>query len=129
MLIFADPLLTGPSRFHLGDRRRPQDVVLLSPILRRWGLELMFDPDQLSGEREVPVADRVVIVSQAGSFQKVDSSAPSDCTVEAEGLLADCRIGSGRALIVADAAIFDQPRDQAETRAALEALARRAFHQ
>ena len=37
LLIFADPLLTRHSEFSIGDRRRPQDVVLISPILKRWG--------------------------------------------------------------------------------------------
>lgn len=33
--LFADPLLTFNSRFSIGDRRRPQDVATLSPILTR----------------------------------------------------------------------------------------------
>jgi hypothetical protein len=37
VLLFADPMLMGESGFALGDKRRPQDVVLLSPILARWG--------------------------------------------------------------------------------------------
>ena len=51
LLLFADPLLTEESAFAFGDRRRPQDVVLLSPILARWGLRLEFDEGQPPGER------------------------------------------------------------------------------
>ena len=47
VLLFADPMLTRHSAFALGDRRRPQDVVLLSPILARWRLELQFDESHL----------------------------------------------------------------------------------
>src|SRR6187402_348502 len=52
LLLFADPLLTGESRFPIGDRRRPQDVVLLSPILGHWGLRLEFDEEQANGFTE-----------------------------------------------------------------------------
>lgn len=127
VLIFADPLLTAHTRFSIGDRRRPQDVILLSPILRRWGLELMFDPDQPSGEREISAGEAVIAVSQAGRFEIAPASAPSDCTLEGEGLVADCRIGQGRALIVADAALLDRQRGPAEQRAALGELTERAF--
>ncbi|MFD2579732.1 ABC transporter [Novosphingobium colocasiae] len=37
LLLFADPMLTAHSRFAIGDPRRPQDIVLLSPILAHWG--------------------------------------------------------------------------------------------
>ena len=127
VLIFADPLLTAHSRFHLGDRRRPQDVILLSPILRRWGLELTFDPAQPQGERRISAGEAIVAVSQAGRFERSPTSAPSDCTLEGDNLVADCRIERGRALIVADAALLDRRPDLAESRSALDVLTRRAF--
>ncbi len=128
VLIFADPMLTGPTRFHIGDRRRPQDVVLLSPILRRWGLELQFDPDQPEGERAVPVWGATMPVSQAGTFIKPPVTDPSTCAIEAEGLVADCRVGSGRVVVVADAAILQQGDEQAAaSRTALETILERAF--
>lgn len=127
VLIFADPMLTAPSRFSIGDRRRPQDVILLSPILRRWGLELEFDPDQPAGERQILMQGTEVPVSQAGAFSKVTSSAPADCAIEAEGLVAVCTIGTGQAVLVADAALLDQARASAGPRPALAALAERAF--
>src|SRR5688500_18207995 len=49
LLLFADPMLTGESRFAIGDRRRPQDVILLSPILDHWGLAVAFDDDRPAG--------------------------------------------------------------------------------
>lgn len=129
LLLFADPMLTGHSRFPIGDRRRPQDVILLSPILSRWGLELEFDDTQNEGERTVQFGGGEIPVRLAGSFRITGASpgAPADCTLEASGLIADCAIGSGRALIVADAALLDLDADESGREAALAALTDRAF--
>lgn len=125
-LVFADPFLTGDSRFGIGDRRRPQDVVLLSPILRRWGLELQFDPGQPDGEYYVKLASGEIPVNLAGRLVEVTGSAPSDCTLSASGLVAECAIGRGRAVVVADAALLEGWRAE-PARAQLETLAERAF--
>lgn len=50
VLLLADPMLTEHSNFAIGDKRRPMDVALLSPILTHWGLELQFDERQPEGE-------------------------------------------------------------------------------
>src|SRR5205085_2218154 len=63
VLLFADPMLTEESRFPLGDRRRPEGTVLLSPILKRWGLELPFDDDQPFGERSVAAQGTAIPVN------------------------------------------------------------------
>jgi hypothetical protein len=104
LLVFADPMLTRHSDFAIGDRRRPQDVVLLSPILTRWGLELRFDQDQPGGERWVDVRDGSLPVNLAGAFAPLEGS---DCTVSQNGLLAQCLIGEGRVTLLADAAVLD----------------------
>ena len=110
LLLFADPMLTGHSRFSIGDRRRPQDVILLSPILSRWGLSLHFDEAQLAGEREVDYDGMALPVDLAGTFRLVatDPGAPAQCKLAADKVVADCAIGQGRALIVSDAALLDQ---------------------
>ena len=107
LLIFADPLLTRHSEFSIGDRRRPQDVVLISPILKRWGLELQFDETQPVGERWVDTYDGEFPVNLPGQFLQVEASAPSQCTVSEGGLLAECEVGEGRVTLLADAAILD----------------------
>lgn len=118
VLLFADPMLTGESAFALGDRRRPQDVVLLSPILGRWGLVLRFDETQPTGEREIAGRGTRVPVNLAGSFALLPGD--SGCTLEAGGLIASCRIGEGRILAVADAALLEERTGaQAESRAAV----------
>jgi hypothetical protein len=129
VLLFADPMLTAGSRFAIGDRRRPQDVILLSPILRRWGLELRFDEDQPDGERTIEVSGHPVPVDLAGSFAAVPPAggAPADCRIEASATVADCTIGKGHALIIADAALLDPAREAGSARTTLQALAERAF--
>ncbi len=109
VLLFADPMLTAHSKFAIGDRRRPQDVVLLSPILKRWGLELQFDESQPSGEQRMALFGLSVPTDLSGRFVSVPSAggAPSDCQLMGEGLAADCTIGLGRAFIWADAAVLD----------------------
>ena len=126
LLLFADPLLTGHSRFAIGDKRRPQDVVLLSPILAHWGLELSFDEAQPPGERVVEFAGVPVPVVMAGQFRAAPGA---QCVVSAGSVLAQCRIGRGRVTALADAAVLDEPEDAAlpSRRRALAALLEPAF--
>ena len=113
-ILFADPLLTSHSRYALGDPRRPQDVTLLSPILARWGLQLVFDPEQREGEREANLFGALVPVDMAGQFRGIRASSigentGSPCEPE-RGIAVACRIGKGWVLAVADAAML-QPHD------------------
>ncbi|MFB0613557.1 Gldg family protein [Aurantiacibacter poecillastricola] len=115
LLLFADPMMTGESRFHLGDRRRPQDVTLLSPILAHWGLELVFDAQQAGGLRMVDHFGDALPVNMRGELRPLGEA--GSCGIPGEGLLAHCVIGKGQALIVADAAMLDieGPHENAET--------------
>lgn len=126
LLLFADPMLTAHSEYPLGDRRRPQDVALLSPILRHWGLDLVLDTAQQQGERRVRNGAMTVGVEMAGAFRVVPGGT---CTLAAEDVLAICPLGRGRATILADAALLDDVRgdDALLRKAALSALASRAF--
>lgn len=103
VLLFADPMLTEESEFALGDKRRPQAVVLLSPILTRWGLELVFDDEQPLGEVMAMFDELAVPTNLAGHFVVSNSR----CKAVAEGLIAECRIGRGRVVAVADAAVLE----------------------
>ena len=122
LLLFADPLLTAGSHFPLGDPRRPADTVLLGPILAHWGLVLREKAE--TGESTgmpFPVHSPGELVSLPGG--------PQDCRIEAKGLIAQCRIGKGSALIVADAALLEPavgPESGPRARA-LRSLMRRAF--
>lgn len=124
LLLFADPMSTEHSRFGLGDRRRPQDTVVLSPILRRWGLELMFDDSQPDALRMVRFAGVAIPVRLPGSFRTVSAGAPAECDIGSESVIARCRIGKGAVLIVADAAVVSRADGDEQ---ALRALAGAAF--
>jgi hypothetical protein len=115
VILFADPLLTGESRFAVGDRRRPQDVILLSPILTRWGLSLSFDEEQDAGYRSVPAPGEAIPVNLPGRLAVGEGE--GDCRLIAEDVLASCRIGEGTAVVLADAALLDlhQPHPAAAT--------------
>lgn len=125
LLLFADPALTWDSRYSIGDRRRPQDVVLLSPILARWGLELLFDDGQPGGERESAGND--VPVNLPGQLARRSGGVDAACDLGPEGLIARCRIGKGRAMIVADAALLESADSPDSRAAALGRLAGEAF--
>ena len=121
LLLFADPLLTGESRFAIGDRRRPQGAILLSPILGHWGLRLEFDDSRregfvlAAGTGQIPVNLPGRFVSEGG------------CEVDSEGLLARCAIGEGRVVAVADAALLDLYEPHPAAPAALDWLLGESF--
>ena len=125
VLLFADPMLTGRSRFAIGDRRRPQDVILLSPILDHWGLRLEFDIGRAPGIALVESGGAVIPVNLPGQF--ADVAGDSDCTIEANAILARCRIGAGRAIVLADAAMLDLHDAHWTASPALDWLLEQAF--
>jgi hypothetical protein len=130
LLLFADPLLTSDSRFALGDPRRPADTALLSPILARWGLELTFDPEQDPAPHPGDVFGNAVPLEMAGRLVLLapqGDTAP-ECKLAEGGVAAECRIGGGRVLVVADAALLDGDAPDPAARAdALSSLLARAY--
>jgi len=125
VLLFADPQMTGHSRFAIGDRRRPQDVALLSPILGHWGLELRFDEAQPEGREMRDGVPQPIPVELAGEL--VLRSAASNCALLGAGIAAECGLGEGIALVVADAAVFDGDAPGEGASGALEALLGRIY--
>ncbi len=107
LLLFADPMLTFASSFSLGDKRRPEDMAMLSPILARWGLELQFDEAQSAGERELLLLGGKLPVNLPGRF----APASPDCKLLGGGIAVQCRIGRGRVLAIADAALLEPAAD------------------
>lgn len=129
-LVFADPMLTRESKYPVGDRRRPQDVVLLSPILTRWGLELVYDDRQPGEERVVEDGALRIPVMLAGRFTLRPGEKAAECRLSGEGLIARCQVGKGSVTLVADAAVLDaSASDEAHEmhRAALDALVRESL--
>ena len=125
LVLFADPMMTGESRFHLGDRRRPQDVALLSPILAHWGLEMHFDPDQPAGSQVFDHLGAPIPVNLRGHLS--GAGEVRSCTIADDGLLADCAIGMGRALVIADAAVVDIAGPYAHAENALRRMTGQVF--
>jgi len=124
LLLFADPMMTGESRFSIGDRRRPQDVALLSPILAHWGLELRFDADQQAGLRMHDFAGQPIPVNLPGHLAVVEEQG---CAAREDGLIAQCALGLGQVIILADAAILDVSGPYPQAEAALKLLIARIF--
>ena len=124
LLLLADPALTEDSAFAIGDPRRPQAVALLSPILGRWGLDLLFDDAQQLGEEQREVLGADVPVNLAGHFAM---RGQANCRLWDGGLAVTCKIGQGRVVAVADAAVLERD-DPAGTRPrAFSALLDSAF--
>lgn len=104
VLILADPDLIWPTDLPLGDFSRPPPTSLLSPLLHHWGLRLQ------SSERAL----RVDHVLDRGHLRRLVTAAPGRfsastqaCRLAARGLVAYCRVGAGRAILVADADLLN----------------------
>jgi len=94
VLLLADPLLQWPSKRSLGDLTRPPPMFGDTGLLAHWGLRL--DPPEQLG----------VVIRQMGKY-KIATLSPGRlsgaCRVRDGGLDAQCRIGQGQAIVVADA--------------------------
>ncbi len=125
LLLFADPMLTENSAFALGDKRRPNDLVQLSPILAHWGLSLEFDENQMATESRMHALGIEVPVNLPGRLLVSD---PAHCRSWGDGnILATCRIGKGRVMVLADAAVLERDDPDSQRVRALAALLSAAF--
>lgn len=124
LLLLADPALTEESAFPLSDPRRPQAVVLLSPILSRWGLDLHFDDGQQMGEVRREVMGMALPVNLPGHF---GTRGQANCRTWADGLAVTCAIGRGRVVALADAAVIERADPDAIRPKALRFLLETAF--
>ncbi|HEY1124916.1 MAG TPA: hypothetical protein VGE65_04735 [Sphingobium sp.] len=101
--ILADPLLRWPDDRPLGDPRRPPLTSLLDPLMTHWGLTL--EPARVGPvERRVLAGGSMIQLAGASRFT-VAGDAP--CSLAEADLIAYCRIGKGRAVLVADADWID----------------------
>lgn len=119
VLLLADPLLEWADSRPLGDPTRPPPMFMDTGLLNHWGLRL--DAPDMRGDRPARIAGQAVTTRSPGSLH-------GSCEVAEDGLWADCKIGKGRAIIVADADFLDWRRGdqgQAALLAALNQLERR----
>lgn len=100
VMILTDPMLLWPSELPLGDIRRPPAIGLLGPLLQHWGLQLEppAEPKPVVEEIETGGEERRMALLAPGRFKSSGA-----CTVRAQGLIAHCAVGKGRAILIADA--------------------------
>jgi len=101
VLLLADPLLEWPSSRPLGDPLRPPPMFMDTGLLAHWGLRL--DAPGARGQREEKLDGYSILADSPGRLS-------GRCAIAADGLVARCRIGKGRATIIADADFLDAER-------------------
>lgn len=102
VLLLADPLLEWRSERPLGDPLRPPPMFTDTGLLGHWGLRLDAPDERGPTLRKLGGYD-VQMVSP-GRFVS------DGCHVATDGAVAQCRIGKGQAVIVADADFLDVAR-------------------
>lgn len=103
-LVLADPMLAWPSERPLGDKLRPPPAYADTGLLAHWGLTL--HPPSAAGPSQHDVEGRTIRTLSAGRLTAADSR----CAIAAEGLIARCSIGTGKATVIADADFLDVDR-------------------
>jgi len=101
VLLLADPMLEWPSEHPLGDPLRPPPMFMDTGLLAHWGLRLDAPEDHGRVRRKLGGFD-VIAASPGRLFGK--------CAVSSDRMVAHCRLGKGRATIVADADLLDASR-------------------
>jgi hypothetical protein len=100
VMLLADPMLEWPSKRPLGDMLRPPPMFMDTGLLAHWGLNLNA-PERPSLRAE-----------KLGGFE-VETDSPGElfggCRISADRLVAHCRVGKGKATVVADADLLDTP--------------------
>ena len=107
LLILADPALQWGSLYPLGDKRRPLFTSMLSPLFTHWGLELVLPIADAEPMAIRKIGKLSIRTQTPGEWLKIGRGDSARCALEDGGLLADCKIGKGRALLVADADLLD----------------------
>jgi hypothetical protein len=94
VLLLADPMLEWPSDRPLGDPLRPPPMYADTGLLGHWGLRLDA-PDQ-RGPKSGRLGRYDVLTVSPGALS-------GGCEISRDRLIAHCRLGQGRATVVADA--------------------------
>ncbi len=109
-LILADPALAWESMHPLGDKRRPLFTSLMSPLFSHWGLDLVL-PMEGEGEEEKTVLRQIsgqaVQTVTAGAWQPRGGAKAAQCAISDEAMIAQCLVGKGRAILIADADLLE----------------------
>lgn len=98
VMLLADPLLEWPSERPLGDPLRPPPAFVDTGLLGHWGLRL--DAPDERGPKLLRLGGTRVLTSSPGSLW-------GKCRISVDRLVARCKLGKGRAIVVADADFLD----------------------
>jgi hypothetical protein len=101
VVLLADPLLEWPSKLQLGDPLRPPPMFMDTGLLAHWGLRL--DAPDMRGPAVRKLGGSPVLTVSPGSLHGA-------CEISSDRLVAHCRVGEGRATIIADADFLDVDR-------------------
>jgi ABC-type uncharacterized transport system len=107
LVVFADPALQWGSLYPLGDKRRPLFTTMLSPLFAHWGLELVLP---MTGQEAITLLeiDGLTLRTQTpGEWIEKAGESTGSCQILEHRIVADCKIGQGRALLVSDADLLD----------------------
>lgn len=105
VIIMTDPELVWPTALPLADPRRPLTSGLLSPLLGHWGLELVAVAEPGTDVVNLRLGPYAFASRGVGRLEPVTADAiPAvRCDLGEAGIFAQCSVGQGRAVIVADA--------------------------
>lgn len=104
VLVLADPALQWPSDRPLGDMLRPPMAFPDTGLLLHWGLRLDA-PDSI-GRKDINASSQRIETDSPGTLV---ATGPA-CAVVPPGLAADCTVGKGKAIVIADADFLDSNR-------------------
>jgi hypothetical protein len=107
LLILADPALQWGSLYPLGDKRRPLFSSMLSPLFTHWGIELVLPMTGTERDSLRKIGNLSIRTRTAGEWLKLEGQSDVRCNISPDRILADCRVGKGRALAFADADLLD----------------------
>ncbi len=94
LILLADPMLEWPSKLPLGNPARPPPMFVDTGLLAHWGLRL-DTPDERGPAERALGGDKIFTLSPGALF--------GVCPISKDRLVARCRIGSGEAIVIADA--------------------------
>lgn len=94
VLLLADPMLEWPSKLPLADPARPPPMFVDTGLLAHWGLRL-DTPDERGPAERALGGYKIFTLSPGALF--------GNCPISTDRLVARCRIGSGEAIVIADA--------------------------
>lgn len=113
LLLLADPRLDWPSERPLGDKLRPPPAFADTGLLAHWGLQL--EGPEPEGPAERTLAGVPVLAVSPGTLS-------GGCAVGEGAFVARCKIGKGRATVVADADFLNVDAIDGPTDRNLDAL-------